>query len=447
MSLAERVWGAAAAAARPLLPLLGRGSSKLARGAAARHRAVPRLERWGRERREADRPALWLHAASAGELIGAVPMVEELRSVADLQLLVTYFSPSARSALELVEPEGAEVLPVDGPGQVRRALRAVRPAALVFAKLDVWPILTREARRAGVPLGLVNGTVRPDSSRLSRPARWLLGPGYGRLDEVGASSREDAGRLVRLGVREEAVSVTGDASFDWALRRARRAREDSASPAARLRELAPAGDPVLVAGSTWRADEEVLLEAVSELERRGGRRPALVLVPHEPDTEALASLAEAARRHLGAAPVLWSEVTEGAAWEGEGGSPGPPPLVVDEVGVLAGLYGGGDLAYVGGGFGEDGLHSLVEPAAAGLPVLFGPRGSRREAGDLVEHGGGTRVTRASAARVLGELVADRERRTEMGRAARAYVEAESGAAGRNAALVLRLLERGAVGRA
>lgn len=454
MTVAEQLYGrglqALRPAARALAPLLGRRWPRVADGLERRRGAPDRLSRWAAVDRDPDRPLLWLHGASAGELVGAAPAVAELRERRPLQLLVTHFSPSGEHALPWLDPDAADVPPLDTPDETARTLETVRPDALVFAKLDVWPWLTRSARDLGVPLGLVNGTVSPDSSRLRWPVRRLLRPAHGRLDRAGASSAADADRLARLGVARDRMTVTGDASFDWALWRADRAVRDPGSPAARLRQICPAGIPVVVAGSTWPPDETLLLESTASLARR--ELPvSLVLVPHEPSPEAVERLRARAAETWGRAPLLWSRVAQDRVAGGEGGPGGsersadaaddPALLVVDVMGPLAELYAAGDVAWVGGGLGDDGLHSVLEPAAAGVPVLFGDRTGRREADQLVDRGGARAVAPDRAEEVLAAMVGPWEERDEMGRAARAYVRSEAGAAVASADLIEELLHR------
>jgi 3-deoxy-D-manno-octulosonic-acid transferase len=386
-----------------------------------------RLEAWAAASRRSDLPLLWIHGASVGELMGAAPVVRSLRTAGTLQLAVTFSSPSAERSAGALDPDVAEFVPLDTLRDTKRALRALRPACLVYAKGDVWPGLTGSAHRAGVPIALVNATVQEGSSRLRGPARSLLSSAYGRLDAVGAATRDDAERLERLGVRPDRIRVTGDAALDEALGRMARAEDGDARR--RLRQWRPADVPVLLAGSTWPPDEEVLLEATAAL-RREGRDVTLVLVPHEPTGAAVDRLRGRAREVLGVGADVWSDV--------EGPSSGGV-LVVDVVGILAELYPEADLAYVGGGFGEDGLHSVVEPAAAGRPVLFGPVHRRWEARRLLDRGGAESVDGESAARLLGDLLASPDRRSSMGRECRRFVEEGAGAAEAGAELVAELM--------
>jgi 3-deoxy-D-manno-octulosonic-acid transferase len=389
------------------------------------------MRAWDAGRRPAERGGtlVWLHGASAGELAGAAPVVADLRRARpDLRLVVTYSSPSAEPTAARLEPVYHGFVPYDLRRHTDAAVDALRPSALVYAKHDVWPSLTESARRAGVPVALVNATVRPGSARLRQPGRALLRGAYRALDAVGAVSASDRGRLETLGVRPEAIRVTGDASFDQAVARLRAAGERALRLPSR-----PPGVVRLIAGSTWPDDEDLLIEAAADLDA-----VELVLVPHEPISSAVARLREACLARFGHTPRLFSELDPSA-----GGTAGPravsPPLIVDAIGVLAELYAEGDVGYVGGAIGGTGLHSVIEPAAAGLPVLFGPRHDRREASELIEVGAAFEVDATS---IYATLVAlhDTARRRRMGQAALDYVAAHIGAGRRGAELVVELLD-------
>jgi 3-deoxy-D-manno-octulosonic-acid transferase len=219
----------------------------------------------------------------------------------------------------------------------------------------------------------------------------------------------------------------GDARFDQVWSRARAV--DRASPL--LAKLDGFEGVTLVAGSTWPDDERHLLLAFAAL-RTGGRELRLVLVPHEP-TEAHLEAAERRMDALGLAHARLSSLAAESI---------PRIVLVDRVGVLGDLYALADVAYVGGGFGAAGLHSVLEPAAFGAPVLFGPRhANAREAAELIAAGGAFEVaTAGEAERILGGLADVHEVRRHAGTMARAYVEARLGAAQRGAELVAGVLE-------
>jgi 3-deoxy-D-manno-octulosonic-acid transferase len=396
--------------------------------------AVVALEEWGRSRPEG--PLVWLHGASAGELLGAAPAIAAARRRTESGVIVTHFSPSGVTALPHLDPDFAGYPPLETRADCERALAAVRPDALVFAKLDVWPGLTLAAARAGVPVGMINASVRRQSSRLRLVSRVALRSTYASLARVGAASEEDAARLVLLGVRPGVLSVTGDAAFDLAV-----ARADAAGEAGSWRDRLEAALPPrpesgvrIVAGSTWPADEEALLSALGAL-RGAGRPIQAVVAPHQPTESRVTRLMEACGRN-GFRAVRWSGIMESTPprTTGDHGD----VVVFDSVGTLAELYTVGDLAYVGGALGDTGLHNVLEPAAAAVPVLFGPRRDRREADDLVASGAAFQVTPETFASVLEGLLDD-TRRTAAGGAGRRYVDSRCGAGEAAAELILGLI--------
>jgi 3-deoxy-D-manno-octulosonic-acid transferase len=432
-SLPLRFYTAGLHALRPLLPLLARGESKLARGIRGRRGVLERMEAWACTERDPARPLVWFHAPSVGEGLQAGAVAERLRAEhPEVQIVYTFFSPSAERFARRIPADFADYLPFDLPGAVSRALDALRPGVIAFNKTEVWPNLAREAKRRGVRLALLSATLPPGSGRLSGIGRPLLAEAFGRLDRLGAIAPGDAERFGALGVPPERRVVMGDAHFDRVLQRAA-AVDPAASPL-----LRPLRDPdrlTVVAGSTWAPDEEHLLPAVARL-RVAGTPLRTILAPHEPTPDHLRETEHRLDAH-GLRHRRLAEV------EREVGTEGWDVLLIDRVGVLGELYALADVAYVGGGFGTAGLHSVLEPAAFGVPILFGPRHrNAREAGDLVEAGGAFAVPDGDAlARRLEALVGDDAARAAAGAAARAYVEAGLGAAGRGVAIIEELLDR------
>jgi 3-deoxy-D-manno-octulosonic-acid transferase len=434
MSVLETLYTLALRAARPLLPLAARGEGKLARGIRGRAGVLERMEAWAREHRDPTRPLAWFHAPSVGEGLQARAVIEAFRARRpDAQVAYTFFSPSAERFAATVRADVADYLPLDLPLEVRRALDALRPSAIAFSKTDVWPVLTREATARGIPLAMLSGTLPVSSSRLRGPARALLGPAYRRLDRVAAISAADAERFGALGVPAERRSVMGDARFDQVWARAAAADRQSAL----LHPFAGFEGVTLVAGSTWPADEEKLVPALSLILDQWAPVRA-ILVPHEPTPAHLDALEARLRQHFIRHTRRLSEVEAGA-------EPGHV-IVVDRVGVLGDLYALADVAYVGGGWGTAGLHSVLEPAAFGVPVYFGPRhANAREAAELIAAGGAFELDAGDS--ILGPLmrmIGSADARRAAGDAARAYVQAGLGAAERGAEIIDGLLEPPAV---
>jgi 3-deoxy-D-manno-octulosonic-acid transferase len=418
-------YDAAATIARAAAAVAPAGKSKVLRALAARRGIRARYSRWGSTDRDPGRPLLWVHAPSVGEGLQARPVLElARRERPDLQLAYSYFSPSAVAFAGSLDVDFRDYLPFDTRGDARCALAALRPAALVFSKLDVWPRLVAAASDRGVRLGIISATLAAASSRRTRAAAALLRDAYARLEVVGAIDAADADRLVALGVRPGAITVTGDTRYDQVWERA--ARVDRSGSL-----LAPlaAARPTLVAGSTWPADEGPLLDAWAGV-RTAVPEARLVIAPHEPTPAHLAPIEAWARS---AALKLARLGTDAAA--------SADVVLVDRTGVLGDLYALADAAFVGGGFHAAGLHSVLEPAAFGVPVLFGPRhGTSRDARLLISGGGGVSAAHAGAIRQqLITWLNHAPVRREAGARARALVRAGLGAARRSYELIARLL--------
>jgi 3-deoxy-D-manno-octulosonic-acid transferase len=262
------------------------------------------------------------------------------------------------------------------------------------------------------------------SGRRGALAQALTRDAFRALDAVGAIDAADADRLTAVGVRAERVTITGDTRYDQVHARAA-VRDLHAALLATL----TSPRPTLVAGSTWPTDERVLLSAWRAL-RVAVPDARLIIAPHEPTEahcapiEAWAQGAGLSISRLGAARATHDVV------------------LVDRVGVLGDLYGLADAAFVGGGFHAAGLHSVLEPAAFGVPVLFGPRHhTSRDARLLWESNGGQPVHDApELVRALRILFTESDTRARAGDSARATVIGGLGAAERSAALVEQLME-------
>ena len=365
-----------------------------------------------------------MHAPSVGEGLQARPVLELMRRRhPEIQLAYTHFSPSAESFARSLDVDFHDYLPFDTEGNARATLEALRPSAIVFSKLDVWPTLTSAAHSLGIRLGLVSATLASASSRRSRLAAALLYDAYAALDRVGAIDPADAERLVALGVRTEAIVVTGDTRYDQVWARARNVDRGTAL-LSRLRS----GRLTIVAGSTWPADEAALLPAIVAA-RRKVPDARVIIAPHEPTAAHLAPIARWAA-HEG----LRLHRLDDATSESE-------VVLVDRVGVLGDLYALADIAFVGGGFHDAGLHSVLEPAAFGAPVLFGPRhAASRDAGLLIARGGARSANdRSTLASALTEWSTDSAARGTAGEQALATVRDGLGAAERSLDLVESLL--------
>lgn len=411
----------AAHLARALSAIAPSSRNKLVETFAMRRGVVERFEQFTRDPL---RQLLWMHAPSVGEGLQARPVIE-LAKYQDpsLQLAYTYFSPSARSFAATLPVDFQDVLPFDQSGDMRRALKALAPTALVFSKLDIWPTLAREAKARGTRLGLISATMSPGSSRQGSLASALLRDAYARVDRVGAISADDADRLISLGVPASRVSITGDTRYDQVWARAHRVPAASRPYAA----LA-SGRPTLVAGSTWPSDEAVLLPAWMKMRARS-LDARLIIAPHEPT----APHVDAIEHWAEGAGLRWARLADATA--------DADVIIVDRVGVLGDLYALASVAYVGGAFHAAGLHSVLEPAAFGVPVLFGPRyADSRDAVLLRDDDAAISVPDAGALAIaLARWLTTPSERKTAGDAAALVVHRGLGAAERSYALVKELL--------
>jgi 3-deoxy-D-manno-octulosonic-acid transferase len=390
----------------------------------ARLRAPAQLEAWASAHRDSTRPLVWFHAPSVGEGLQARAVLRALRHARpDAQFIYTHYSPSAEEFASSVGADWSGYLGYDRRRDVDRMLAATTPDLLVFTKLDLWPELAVRASARGTRVAMVAATVTPGSSRLRWPARSLSAPGYAALDLAAAIAGDDAERMATLGSPIDRITVTGDPRIDSVL--------DAADQVANVTSPDPA---TLVAGSTWPEDETVVLGAF-ELIR--DRHPAarLIIAPHDPTPGHLQRVSAIAKELGLPQPARISKLPPGDA---------PTITLVDKIGMLARLYGRGAMAYVGGGCGKSGIHSVLEPAAWACPVVIGPNDRDSRDARLLENAGALRRLGEPAsvkelAQVWGGWLDAPADTIRIGHAARAALETERGAAKRSADLLVQLL--------
>ncbi len=360
---------------------------------------------------------LWVHALSVGEVRSALPLLRALlqrhpeRGVA-FSVSTAQGWAVAQEALASLPGVELFVRPLDLPWAVPRLLNHLRPALFCLVEGDIWPAWQWGLAQRRVPCLLVNSRVSPRTfrgyQRLAPLARQLLGG----FDRILAQTKVDQERLLAVGAPAQKVQVAGNLKFDSA--------PAALSPEERARlaaEWGLAGREALVAGSTHAGEEEACLAAYAQL-RQARPGLSLILAPREVARgQALASLARGQGME---------------AWRLSQGQPpaGTQVLVLDVLGRLAEAYALGVAAFVGGSLVGVGGHNLLEPAAQGVPVLYGPRTHNflEMARDLEACGGGLRVQAGSElAAAWGDLLQDPDLASRMGRAAREFCQQHRGA--------------------
>ncbi len=376
------------------------------------------LARWGERlgwRRGVRGPFDYLvHAASLGEVNAATPLVSALlaRDPAP-RILLTTLTPTGSQRVSDVF--GARVahhyLPLDLPGAMRRLLERADPGMVIIVETEIWPNFYHAARRRETPLVIVNARLSRQSLRGYRHMQRLIAPALAGANAILAQGSRDAERFVASGARPERVHRSGNLKFDIHL------------PPSLLEtgELLRTGwgvqRPVLVAGSTHEGDEQVLFEGFRRILERHPQA-LMVLAPRHP--ERFARAAQDARN-----AGLSVRQRSDSRLPGEAQC-----LVIDTMGELLNYYASADVAFVGGTIAPVGGHNLLEPAALGKPLLFGPHTAhvRETATRLLESGAARRVLTASdVARTVNPLFDHPATRDRMGRAGLALVEQGRGA--------------------
>ena len=371
-------------------------------------------------------PRVWLHGASAGDLQALAPMIGRFRErFPDARIVLSTITDTGHAMAEQrlrPQVDGVVYAPWDLAGSTRRAVRALRPDLLVLEYAEIWPNLIHAARAAGTRVALTNGRFSPDRLRGYRTLFALFGNPLAELDLLLMREDEEAERALSLGAPLDRVWVTGNTKFDGLAAPGPSAEDEALRTALGL----PPDALVLMGGSTHEGEEEILLSVWQRLrEAHPGLR--LVLAPRYVDraarVQALAQArgVEASRRSQG--------------------PPGAPVMVLDTIGELARAYRLATVVFVGGSFTPRGGQNILEPAAQGRPVLFGPRMENfRDSVQVLLGRGGIQVADAEQLhRVLSELLGRPDVLTNLGNLAAQSVRQVSGASQRNVDLVARLL--------
>ncbi len=370
----------------------------------------------GVSKRDWQKPLVWLHVASAGEFLQAQPVIE--RCVAGgAECVLTYSSINAYRWLE--SPQQAKIpgllatefLPTDTLWNARRLLGLLQPSRLVWVSYDLWPNLVWEARQQKVPQFLISAIVHADSLRTGNMVgRSFYNSIYECLEHILTVSEEDRQRILSAIPEHPKVEVMGDTRCDSVLERRDHLK------ITKLPQIAKNGF-VFVAGSTWPPDEAcifpALKEALSEFPEL-----FLILAPHEPTEEYLKNV----EKHFDGIPfVRWSNISSAPE--------SVRILLIDTVGILAGLYRSAKMVYVGGAF-TTGVHNILEPVVMGASVAFGPKhDNSTEALQLLEQNLVNTVNNpAEFRKLLFHLLADQERCLELGRKSQVFIENQAGAA-------------------
>ena len=367
-------------------------------------------------KRDWQKPLLWFHVASAGEFLQAQPLID--RCIAEgAECVVTFSSVNAFHWLQRPDQTetqnllAAEFLPVDKIHNIRSLLGLLQPSRLVWVSYDLWPNLVWEAHRQGIPQSLVSGIIHAGSLRtVNFIGRSFYHSLYECLEHILTVSEADSQRVLSAIPDHPQVKVMGDTRCDSVLERRNNLEIPQLPPAAK-------DSFVFVAGSTWPLDETCIFPGLQEALNKFPEL-FLVLAPHEPTEE---HLKNAENFFSGTQMVRWSQVNTATL--------DVRILLIDSVGILAGIYHSAKIAYVGGAF-TTGVHNILEPAAMGAAVAFGPKHSNSmEALIMLEQKLATTVKNSSEFQNwLFDILGNQELCDQLGRSSKEFVETQAGAA-------------------
>ena len=376
---------------------------------------------------------VWVHAASLGEFEQGRPLIEKLkRENPEYKILLTFFSPSGYEVRK--NYAGADViayLPLDTPRNARRFVELVKPEKVVFVKYEFWLNYLAELRFSGIETYIISAIFRPNQVFF----KW-----YGGIFREGLKAfkmlfvqNEESKELLK-GIGVENVMVAGDTRFDRVADIAAAAKkleiverfvgirnaiplspsDSSPNLGEQSREVQNGESlPVLVVGSSWGPDEDLLTRYINE---RAGRMK-MIIAPHEVHEERIKELtSKLTCKYVLYTKILNSQFSTLNSFD---------VLVVNTIGVLSSVYQYGQVAYIGGGFGV-GIHNTLEAAAWGMPVVFGPNYHKfQEAKELIECGAGQSIKNyEECARALDEFF---EKNDVASKAAAEYVASHTGA--------------------
>lgn len=362
---------------------------------------------------------IWMHCASLGEFEQGRPLLEELKSNAStgsaskVKIVLTFFSPSGYEVMK--DYKGADhvfYLPMDSAVNAKKFLDAVQPSLVLWVKYEYWFYYLSEIKQRNIPAILVSGIFRPNQPFF----KW-----YGSIwrkmlqtfTHFFVQNEESKSLLLKLGFKDN-ISINGDTRFDRVLEIAKNFK-----PVPYIDAFC-GNSHVIVAGSTWEEDEIELLHFVNV-----HKEIKFIIAPHEIDKLNLKDVKDEFPNS-----IFYSDLSTVASAKVDNEQRHfPNVLIIDNIGMLSRLYNYATVTYIGGGFGADGVHNVLEAAVYGKPVVFGPVYEKfDEATGLVKADGGISIDGpVNLEAVLNNLLNDEAERKRRGEAARLYVQENAGA--------------------
>ncbi len=313
---------------------------------------------------------IWVHCASLGEFEQGKPIIEYIKKeYPKYKILITFFSPSGyeiRKNYPLAD--FVYYLPADKPGNAKAIVRSLNPALAIFVKYEFWFNYFQELNNNDIPLILISASFRPEQRFFKCYGGWFRKK-LNLVNKIFVQEKESLDLLENIYYNR--ASVSGDTRFDRVMDTAEKAEEIE------LVKRFVNGKKTLIAGSTWPKDEELLTSWIKSTDKD----KKIIIAPHQVNDSHIAQIL----KNLDEPAVLYTQADHSKLITNR-------IMVIDTIGILSRIYKYAYVAYVGGAFGT-GLHNILEPAAFGIPVVFGPDHKKfREAGKLIDAGGGFSIS-------------------------------------------------------
>lgn len=355
---------------------------------------------------------IWFHSASMGEFEQAKPIIEQLRIEKNVNILITFFSPSGyMNSLKYPYADVIAYFPFDTPIMTNRFLNLVRPNLAIFMRYDIWPNMIWQLDSANIPCIIVDATMRKKT-----PRKWIVAKSfhkslYSHVTKILAVSQNDVNNFKEFNINGERLEAVGDTRFDRVYQKSLQAKEKKL-----FKDGFFDNKKVFVFGSSWESDEEVMLPALIKL-MEVDPDVITIIVPHEPTVIHLEALENQLSGKF--TSIRFSYLNN---YKNE------RVIIIDSIGILLTLYTYADAAYVGGSF-KQGIHNVLEPAVYGIPVLFGPKHENsQEAVYLTKIGGGITVNdKVEAYKNLRKIFSETAYRENLGKICADYVKKNIGA--------------------
>lgn len=373
---------------------------------AGRKDFFPRLKSELETKNQKENPVIWVHCSSLGEFEQGRPVIEKIKtSFPQYRILLTFFSPSGYEIRKNYEQANwVFYLPLDTTRNAREFVKAVKPVMVFFIKYDYWFNFLNELKSKHIPVLLVSAVFRPSQYFFRWYGFWFRK----QLEAITWFFVQNEFSLSMLKtIGKHNASLTGDTRFD---RVAEIASREIEFPL--IRQFC-GNSRVLIAGSTWKEDENILVPFI----QGDIMKMKFIIAPHDTSPGRVQELCNRIRKSY----LKYSELTPETINSAD-------ILIIDTIGILAHLYRYATIAYIGGGFGMS-IHNIQEPITFGVPVFFGPNYHKfKEAVDLISQGAAYTVrTTAEMIQPVSKLISDPEYYSKVSAICRRYIDQNKGA--------------------